>query len=93
MLKVMEKKKGKGKKNNQLKLEVEDTHTFMNILKDELWEEKKVTLAAYSKSHPYLGNPVLLLKGKKLKKALKNAAKRVSTQAKDFQKEFSRKMK
>jgi len=87
MLKVLEVTKKK------IKLEIEDTHTFLNILKEELWNEKSVKIAAYTKPHPYLGQPILLVRGSNLKKALQNTAKRIANQAKQFRVEFSRKLK
>ncbi|MFH1212113.1 MAG: DNA-directed RNA polymerase subunit L [Candidatus Woesearchaeota archaeon] len=36
-------------------------HTFCNILKDELWNDKKVTIATYSISHPLAGKPVFVV--------------------------------
>jgi len=80
-------------KEDKLKMEIDDTHTFLNILREELWNEKGVSVAAYAKLHPYLGKPILLVKGKNLKKALINAAKKIIAQSRDFQKEFSRKSK
>lgn len=65
-------------------------HTIPNMLRQELWNDSSVSLAAYEKTHPYLGNPKLIIKGKNPKESLVEAIKRVESEFKKFEKEFSK---
>ncbi len=67
---------------------VGDEHTLSNILREELWNDSTVTFAAYEKKHPYLGNPVLIVKAKDPMKSLKGAVKRCSDNVSAFEKQF-----
>lgn len=67
-----------------------DNRTISNLLREELWNDSTVTLAAYEKKHPYIGNPVLLVKGKDPGKSLKGAIKRVQENLSDFEKQFAK---
>ncbi len=66
-----------------------ETHTFCNILKDELRNLKGVEIATYRIDHPLVGVPQFLLetKGIEPRKALKNALKAVKKKADEFGKE------
>ena len=55
-------------------------HTLCNVLRDELWNDKSVTVSAYNISHPLVGIPQFIVEtdGKKdPKKALQDAIKRL----------------
>ncbi|MBD3204680.1 DNA-directed RNA polymerase subunit L, partial [Candidatus Woesearchaeota archaeon] len=55
-------------------------HTFCNILREELWNDSAVEVAAYSISHPLTGIPKFIVETnskKTAKKALKNAVTRL----------------
>ena len=67
---------------------VGDEHTLSNLLREELWNDSAVTFAAYEKKHPYLGNPVLIVKAKDPMKSLKGAVKRCSDNVSAFEKLF-----
>lgn len=85
---VMEKKK------DTLIIEIEGVrHTLPNMLRNELWNDSSITLSAYEKKHPYLGNPKLIIKGKNPKKSLKDAIERTQKKIKTFEKEFSKAVK
>ena len=68
-------------------------HTIPNLLRNNLWDDTSVTLAAYEKKHPYLGNPKLIIKSKNPKKSLLDAIKLSQAQIKDFEKEFLKAVK
>ncbi len=63
-----------------------ETHTFCNILKDELRKLKGVEIATYRIDHPLVGVPQFLLetKGIEPRKALKDALKAVKKKAEEF---------
>tara|TARA_Y100000310_G_C20682341_1_gene816710 strand:+ start:1324 stop:1593 length:270 start_codon:yes stop_codon:yes gene_type:complete len=66
-----------------------ETHTFCNILKDELRNLKGVEIVTYRIDHPLVGVPQFLLetKGIEPRKALKDALKAVKKKAVEFGKE------
>ncbi|MBW6451523.1 MAG: DNA-directed RNA polymerase subunit L [DPANN group archaeon] len=71
----------------------ETKHTLPNMLRVALWEDPTVTLAAYEKKHPLMGNPTLIIKAKDPNKALLNAIKKTETDLKDFEDLFKKAMK
>ena len=55
-------------------------HTLCNALRDELWNDKSVTVSAYNISHPIIGVPKFIVEtdGKKTpNKAVKDAISRL----------------
>ena len=55
-------------------------HTLCNALRDELWNDKSVTVSAYNISHPLIGVPKFIVEtdGKKSpKKPVKDAISRL----------------
>ena len=77
---------------NKLIFEIEgETHTFCNVLKDELWNDNSVTAAAYKKEHPLIGTPIIFVetKGKSAIDALKDAIKRLKKENNKMKKEFA----
>jgi DNA-directed RNA polymerase subunit L len=85
-IKVLEEKK------NRLVLEIKgEGHAFCNALKRELWNDLHVKIAAYKIKHPLVGIPTLFVEtdGKETpKKALTEAAKRLSKEADKFKTAF-----
>jgi len=71
---------------------VGETHTLANALKDECYEDTKVTSAAYLIAHPLKDSPKLIIrtKGETAKKALKDAAVRLEKKAIDFSAKFKK---
>ncbi len=69
-----------------------ETHSFCNVLKEELLNVKGVTIATYRIDHPLIGVPQFIIetKGVEPKKALKDALKSVKKQAVDFKKEVKK---
>lgn len=76
------------KSANEIRLEINDL-TLCEVLRKELWEDKSVTQASYSRKHP-TENPVLHLEteGKNAKKALQDAVKRLEKKNEAIAKEF-----
>jgi len=66
-----------------------ETHTFCNLLKDELLNTKSVVTAAYRVDHPLTGIPQFLVetKGAEPRKALKEALASIKKKAEAFRKE------
>jgi DNA-directed RNA polymerase subunit L len=66
---------------NKIKFQVEgEDNTLLNLLKEELWKEKSVKIAAYRISHPNTGIPemtVEVTQGNDPKKAVSDAVKRL----------------
>ena len=69
-----------------------ETHTFCNLLKDELQNIKGVDIATYRIDHPLIGIPQFLIetKGVEPKKALHSALKSIKKNAEEFKKEAAK---
>ncbi len=69
-----------------------ETHTFCNVLKQELLQVKGVTLATYKIDHPLVGIPQFLIetKGIEPRKALQEALKALKKKAEEFKKEVGK---
>ena len=75
---------------NRLVFQLKDeTHTFCNILKEELTQVKGVTTAAYRIDHPLIGIPQFIVETKDLepRKAIKEALKSLKKKTEEFQTE------
>ena len=68
-----------------------ETHTFCNLLKDELLNTKGVVTASYRIDHPLTGTPRFLLetKGAEPRKALKEALASIKKKTEAFRKEVA----
>ncbi|MBN2368334.1 DNA-directed RNA polymerase subunit L [Candidatus Woesearchaeota archaeon] len=73
------------KKRLVFELKGED-HTLCNVLREELWNDKSVTVSAYNISHPLIGIPKFIIEtdGKDPKKALKDAISRLKKKNTDL---------
>ena len=72
------------------------SHGFCNILKNELWQDKHVKVAAYRIEHPSIGIPEMIVEtdGKESPKAaLLNAVKKLKTASDKLKKEFKKELK
>lgn len=73
---------------NKLVLEIKgESHTFCNVLKTELWNDKHVTVASYNISHPLEKIPFLTVEtdgDETPQAAISAAAKRISKDAEKF---------
>ncbi|MFW5872200.1 MAG: DNA-directed RNA polymerase subunit L [bacterium] len=69
-----------------------ESHTFCNVLRDELWEDSDVTASGYSIKHPLVGIPKFIIetKSKDVVSVLENTSKSIKKKANDFKKEFSK---
>lgn len=69
-----------------------ETVTFCNLIRGELWKDRNVSEAAYIKEHPYLEKPKIFVKTSRGKPqtALERAAKRLESKVAEFGKEFEK---
>ena len=80
------------KSKNKLVFELKgEGHTFCNILRDELWNEKDVIASGYHIKHPLVGIPKFIAetKSSEVTTALESASKSVKKKFQDFKKSFS----
>ena len=78
---------------DKLKIKVHDNTTVLNLINENVWQQKGVDLSAVTVEHPYLSKPVITVKSKKAKKALLDAIAQVDTDVKDLRKKLQSKMK
>ena len=89
-IKIIEEKK------NKIVFDLEDsTHTFCNILKEELRKDDNVKIATYAIEHPLVGKPRFILEtnGADTKKVLTDAAKRLGKLSEKFISDFKKEVK
>ncbi len=67
-------------------------HTLCNALREELWNDKSVTVSAYNISHPLIGIPTFIIEtnGKAPKKSLKDAITRLKKKNSDLRKQIKK---
>lgn len=67
-----------------------ETITLPNLIRDELWNDKNVSEAAYIKEHPYLVEPKIFVKVKRGKPitVLKKVSNRIMSQLEEFKEKF-----
>ena len=83
-------------KKNKLMLEIKgEDHTFCNMLKEELWNNKHTKAASYYIKHPLVGVPTLVLEtdGEDPVKMLQAAAKKLGKDLDKFKDIFSKEVK
>jgi len=82
---------------NELKIEVEgEGHTFCNILQKTLLEDDTIEIAGYNVPHPLINSAILHVhtKGKQKPEAtVKETAKKILSQSKEFRKSFEKALK
>ncbi|HIG97223.1 MAG TPA: hypothetical protein HA230_02655 [Candidatus Aenigmarchaeota archaeon] len=76
-----------------LKIEVHDNTTLINVINENLWQQKGIDMAAFKVDHPYLSKPILIVKSKNPKKALLDATEQVIDDVKDLRKKFQAEIK
>ena len=66
-----------------------EDHTLCNALRQELWNDSKVTVSAYNIRHPLVAIPKFIVetKGKDPKKAVKDAIKRLKERNAELKKQ------
>ena len=83
-LKVVEKNKEK------IRVEVvNETHTFLNLLREKAWEAG-CDQASYIIEYPYQSHPIIIVKAKNPIKVLTNAGIKITDQVKEFSRHFNR---
>lgn len=85
-------KKGK----NELKFEVDEGHTFCNLLQNVLLEDKAVELAGYDVPHPLFQSSIFYIRTRGShdpKEALKRALKKIQSAMDELSSEFDRAMR
>ncbi len=85
-LEVIENEDGK------LKIKVPDL-TLVNLVNENIWQQKGIDVAAFAMEHTYLTEPVLLVKAKNPKKAVLDAVGQIKDDAKELKKQFHAQMK
>ena len=84
-------------KKSRLNFEIKgEGNTFCNVLKDELWNDKHINVAAYNIKHPLIGVPFMIVEtdGKKTpRQSLYDAAGRIAEKAEKLRKEAKKELK
>lgn len=77
---------------NKLTFEVPgEGHAFCNLLKTEAWNDKDISVATYTINHPLISKPHFIIEAKNdPKKAMKEAAARVTKAFGKLEKEFAK---
>lgn len=73
-----------------------EDHTILNPLKEELWHDKNVKIAAYKIAHPLVGIPEMTVEvapGNDAKKAIAEAVKRLNKKLDKLKDEFKANIK
>jgi DNA-directed RNA polymerase subunit L len=81
------------KTKSKLTFEIKgEDHTFCNLLRNELWNEKNVISSGYTIKHPLVGVPKFIAETSSgdVKTALESTAKSMKKMADDFQKAFGK---
>ena len=70
----------------------DETHTFCNLLKEEIRNVKGVLISAYKIDHPLVGVPTFQIetKGIEPRNAIKEALKSIEKMSKDFAKQAAK---
>ncbi len=69
------------------------TNTICNVIKEELWNDKNVTAAAYNIDHPLIGIPKFIIEtngSTTPRKALEDTLARLKKKNKEFNDKFSK---
>lgn len=80
------------KKKNKLIIEIAgETHTLLNVIKDELWNDSNVKVSGYNIEHPLTSEPKLIVQTTSVDAldAVKDAVKRVKKNFDQLQKKIS----
>tara|TARA_Y100000034_G_C6789449_1_gene353351 strand:+ start:344 stop:610 length:267 start_codon:yes stop_codon:yes gene_type:complete len=65
-----------------------ETHTLLNPLVKELWQDKTVKNAGYYVEHALVSNPILILEANDAKSSLKKATARLEKNMDDLKSKF-----
>ncbi len=78
--------------DEKLKIRIPDM-TLINLVNENVWQQKGIDVSAYAPEHPYLSQPVLLVKAKNPKKAVLDAIGQIHDDVKDLKKQFNAQVK
>lgn len=79
----------KEKEKWEVKL-IGETHTFCNILRKELWNDKDLKQAGYFIKHTLTDHPTLVVESKSPEKSIKSAIQSLKKQNKEFLTKFNK---
>ncbi|MBS3061130.1 MAG: DNA-directed RNA polymerase subunit L [Candidatus Diapherotrites archaeon] len=82
--------------SNEIEFVLKDNrHTFPNLLRDRLLQDKSVTFAAYKLMHPLDNEAHIIVKtsGKNAKTALNDAVKQIDEDLEEFEKQLKKALK
>ena len=70
----------------------EETHTFCNLLRKELWENADLEAASYNLKHPLIATPHFIVKMKtgKPRKAVQEALNSLKKQSKELRTQLNK---
>jgi DNA-directed RNA polymerase subunit L len=83
-------------KKSRLVFEIEGMgHSYLNLLKNELWNDSHVKVATYSIKHPQVSNPKFILEtnGSNPRSALTSAVGRLKKVSEKFKSEVAKEVK
>lgn len=81
---------------NRLKFKLKgETHTFCNILRRELWNDKSIKVAGYKIEKSLENEPIFIIEteSKDPKKTLSDAAQRIKKEFKELESKLSKALK
>ena len=73
--------------DQKLKVKLDDNMTLVNLLNENLWQQK-IDAAAYTREHIYLTQPMLLVRSKDPKKHLMAAAEQIVEDVEELRKKL-----
>jgi len=83
-------------KKNRLVFDVKGiTHTFSNILKEELWDNNKVKVSSYAVKHPLIGIPRFIVEtdGAEPRKVLAEASQKIKKKFEKFERDIKKEVR
>ena len=80
-------------KDDEVKIEIHESLTLVNLLNENIWKTKGLDYSAYGVEHPYLSKPVLTVKSKNPKKTILDAAEQIIEDVKELRKQVEREFK
>ncbi|MBI2579628.1 MAG: hypothetical protein HYW27_01880 [Candidatus Aenigmarchaeota archaeon] len=76
--------------NGKLKAEINDNSTLVNAINEKILTQRGADVSAFTTGHPYLGKPVLMVRGKDPEKAVIAAAEELIEDAKALKKQLGK---
>lgn len=82
---------------HKLKLAIaNETHTFCNLIRKELWQDEHTKVSGYNIRHSLIGQPILIVETDEKadpRKVIQKAITRLEKQNKDFREQFKKILK